>query len=493
MCKSKKANEAAKQKPSKPIEEVEASCHEEEVVAKILSVEFLDGTDDKILGAEGKQFVNLPYEDKWVDGVDVLNKDRLGYKPRIKVKFDKTGSHSFKLKFVAEGTNASFSDDEKTRNSKFKYQDKEISYSTKDDGSVIITDFFVAIAGDDVYSLSATDDKGTTVKSTGKIRTLRMFNYVEIKMKGLASIASSLSTVEAEYTSNFMKLKALPSVEMDHIENIGSSTTTFSTKAKTAYLTSDGTKNEPYTLAIGYTDHLAVKGSGKVLTKADVEVGPTKLAVNIKIVGAGDTNPAIRSKYLWKNIVTGEDWFVSCKFLKDGGDAKTDTVDIEKAKITPVEIRTDMSCEVNISVDHLPAGKGTITLTVNWVDRMRGGLAIGSGNLICVCSRAWWQNVSTADQNQVIIHEMGHKVGMASKGTGILPEKISTYYDDSKGHVGSHCHNGIPDSQARFDNAADGALAVCVMYGATSSKTAFCGVCKPIVRKLDVTSGWGRF
>jgi hypothetical protein len=148
---------------------------------------------------------------------------------------------------------------------------------------------------------------------------------------------------------------------------------------------------------------------------------------------------------------------------------------------------------VRIDVTGLAAGRGTITLKVNWVDRMRAGLSFSGGNLICVCTRAWWQNESTADQNQVMVHELGHKVGMVADATGNLPDAVASLYDSSKGHVGNHCHFDRPAGQARYDSSDDSANSKCVMYGATNGKSAFCTNCEPAVRKLDISSGWARF
>lgn len=491
MCSLINAFCAAEEQPSSEPEEVEATCHEEEVIANIISVEFLDGTDDAIATSEVKQFVNLTRDAKWVDGVDILNIDRCSEKPRIKVRFDQPGAHAFKLKFVADGGNTVYTDTEKARSTKFTFEEREKDYTTGGDGSLIITDFFVCASGNDKYTLSATDDQATTVTSTGSIRTTRYFYYIELKMRGLASVPANIGTFTGEFDTNFMKLKALASVDMDHLENIGTDSNPFKTAARTAYTGSTAPAKSPYAVAIGYTDHLAVKTSNQALTKAAVEVGPGKPTVTIPIIGVGINDPALSNKYLWKNIVTGEDWFVSCSFLKDGGDVATDTREIVKAKCVPTEIRTDMSRSVVITVDDIPTNEtGTLTLTVNWVDRMRGGISFGD-NLICACTRSWWQNKSEASINQVLIHEMGHKVGMTPNGTGNLPDQITSYYT-AGGHVGSHCHNGIP-TQAMYNSSADGALASCVMYGATIAITAFCANCAPAVRKLNITDGWGTF
>ena len=253
-----------------------------------------------------------------------------------------------------------------------------------------------------------------------------------------------------------IKLVPLASVEMDHMPNVSNTDeNSFKTKARTAYTGSTAPAKQPYVVAIAYTDHLAVKNPNQTIIKTPVQVGPDKPAVD----GPGLTNPAVKARYLWKNIVPSEEWFVSAKFLRTGGVAGTDDEVIPKEKCTAVASgsNADKCNSVQVDVTGLPAGAGSITLQVNWVDRMRGGLSFPGGNLICVCTRAWWTTISTADQNQVIIHELGHSVGMVAKGTGKQPDKVATHYDTSKGHVGDHCHDGIPAGQTRYDSSTDSA------------------------------------
>lgn len=462
--------------------------------ANIVFAEFLDGADDKILSADGEQYVNLPFDDKWVDGIIVKNKDRLSRRPRILVKFDKHGKHSFKIKLVTGVSNTIYSDNEKN-NAKFEYEENELSYTTGGDGTKIIDDLFVTVAGNDKYAVSASDSNGNIVVSSYTITTKRFFYYIETKMKGLKTVATSLSSFETEFNRNFMKLQALKAVEMKYMENISKEDEdNFENNCRSAYQTSEAINKEPYCVTIAYTDQLAVKNPKKIIRKRNVDVGPGQSNVIINVEGPGLTNPDVETRALWNDIVAGEGWFVSCKYLKAGG-RRTDKIEIAEDKCI-AQIRagfTDFYDKVSIAVDHLPKGKGQITLRVNWVDRMRAGLSFPKGNLVCVCTRAWWQNESTASQNEVIIHEVGHKVGMVSDGGENLPDKVSTHYDDSKGHVGDHCHFGIP-KQARYDGTGDSSKAKCVMYGAITStpRFKFCRNCHPTVLKLDISSGWKR-
>jgi hypothetical protein len=110
-----------------------------------------------------------------------------------------------------------------------------------------------------------------------------------------------------------------------------------------------------------------------------------------------------------------------------------------------------------------------------------------------VCTKAWWQAISTEEQNQTMIHELGHKVGMVADGTGKLPDAVTSLYNSSQGHVGNHCYKGNASGQARYDSSSDHSKSKCVMYGATNGKSAFCANCKPALRKMDLSDGWSRF
>ena len=144
---------------------------------------------------------------------------------------------------------------------------------------------------------------------------------------------------------------------------------------------------------------------------------------------------------------------------------------------------------VDIDVSRLPAETGTIELKVNWVDRMRGGISFRGTNIVAICTKAWWQTKSETAQNQAIVHEVGHQLGMVANGSRILPDKTPNHYDNSKGHKGNHCHAGIPTGQARYDSKADKAASTCVMYGATNGKIAFCSECAKALKKVDLKNG----
>ncbi len=455
--------------------------------ANIVSVAWLDGADDKEV-ASADQWVNLPKEDKFVDGTDVKNKDRLGMKPRLKVKFDKEGSHSFKIKLLEPTGTDAYTDDEKGRNGNFKYTEAEKSLTTDADGTKIVEDALSLVAGGGYeFKAEAKDAKGKKV-TTGNLTTKRLFWYVEAKMTGLASVLSSTADVESEFGNHHMTLKKLAALSIDRQHNIGDNTDsgTLSTNVNNAVDGSAAAKEKkPYLLTVAYTDHLAVKNAGVTISKDNVETGAGKPAAVIPVVAAGLLSPyTVKTRYLWHDIVPGEGWFVEAKFHKDGGGVE----DIPEDKVSH-QGDGDYWSDVEVDVTGLSAGRGKIEVKVNVVDRMRGGLALGGANQTCVCTRSWWANRAEGKQKRTIIHEMGHKVGMVADGTGNKPDKVSTQYS-GKGHAGSHCYEGCAAGQDNYATTANTDASDCVMFGSSNDKLAFCSNCEKAVKKLDINSGW---
>jgi hypothetical protein len=468
--------------------------------AKIVSVEFLDGGDNSILVGEGKQIVNLPSKDQWVDGTIVTNKDRLSEYPRIKVTFNKKGTHLYWLKFEPGADNTKYSPAEIKRNKlKFSSTEDEVQGVTGPDGIDIIANrMHIAVSGNDVYKVSASKDKGGIgIKSTGNIKTTRSFYINEVKMTGLTSVTSDISSFIKEFTDNYIEMIQLPFVQMDHIENINplhsSEIRAFENKVNKAFLNSEGNKKSPYCVAIAYTDQLAIKLENFEKKTDLVEVGPESTPIKILIEKDGE------NKCLWHNIVSTEDWYVSCVFVKQNGDPNKDAKTIEESEITliaPDSKKPHEYTSVSIDVTKLKKAKGNIHLKVNCVDWMAGGVSVGGGHTIAVCTRGFWENVSDAMQNHILIHEMGHKVGMVADGVGKSPDKVDTYYDknDAPTHIGGHCHFGIPDSNNPFDKDdkfPNYDNAKCVMFGATKKENIkFCENCRPAIRKVDISSGF---
>ena len=474
---------------------------------KILSIELLQG-DTEETDAEVIQYVNLKHDVK--DGTNIKHIDRLGRALKLKVTFENNANIKFKVKMLRDSGNVSYTSTEKARNSNFGYTESKeynktslpntlnsvtlppknnnVAFIGIDNKYKLNTDILVTPAGGDIFTIVAIDQFGNKVEAKAKVKTQRRLFYIEAKMTGLTNIASNLNTFETEFKKHGIVLDKLPAVQINHMKNIGTDAESNSFKNNVISRTSSKIANKiPNCVIIGYTDHLAVKEPNQRI-RAVAAVGGSVNPINVPMIKQGSTS----GKHpLWNNIIPGDDWFVECFFLKNGGTV-ADRIAINKAKCTLVQAvgyPIGYYDSVNVDISTLAADNGTIVMKTNLVNRMRGGLSFTGTNIVAICTKAWWQSKSNNDQNQVIIHEVGHQLGMVATGSGKLPDKTSYHYDDTKGHVGNHCHMGIPAGQARYDSRADGALSQCVMYGATNGKSVFCVECTKALRKVDLSSG----
>jgi hypothetical protein len=457
-----------------------------ETVARIVSVAFLDGDDATELAGPAKHFVNLPRDARWVDGTHVTTIDRLTQKTRFKVRFDQPGTHTFKVKYAQGPNNIAYSTPEKNRNENFKHQDQERTYTTASDGTKIIrNEYFVSAGSVNEWHLVAKDNQGNEVRSTS-LTTHKLVYYVEVKMTGLASVANSLAVMTAEHSRHNIALVGLPSVNMPHFANLtDANMPQFLNSARTAYNGSQGPTKAPYAVAIVYTDHIADRESDKEVSKPNVPVGPGMPDVTVDIVDPTNS----QRRYLWHKIVQNEGWFVSCTFLPSGGTPGQHEVQLAEADCTRVPGTTipDRSSQVTVRVSGLPPGTGTLTLKVNWVKRMRSGVSM-SGNIVLICTRSYWAPLSTVQQNEVMVHELGHQFEMVADGTGTGPDKVPTQFS-GRGFFGSHCFDGLPD-QPDYTNATGG---TCVMFAKTNNISTYCANCTPAVRKQDFSRGFTAF
>ena len=269
---------------------------------------------------------------------------------------------------------------------------------------------------------------------------------------------------------------------MPHLKNIDTraDVNTFLQNIQTALVNSPAVNYNPHCVTIAYTDHLAVKDN---LVVQSIIRGGTSRMVNVSIV----VNKTKKEFALWHNI-DASDWFISCAYKPADG---SPDIKIGKDRCTPRAKVDDAAFfnSVDVDVRGLPPKAGKIEMEVHVVSRMRGGLSLGKSNIVAIGTRANWKGNSTDLQNTIAIHEVGHQLGMACDGAGIKPDKIPTHYNSRQGHVGSHCHFGIPAGQARYDAKADHQKSRCVMYGAAGSQSTFCKHCSKALKKADLKSG----
>lgn len=458
------------------------------------------------------QYVNFDTANvRWNDGGSIASLDAQTRKPKIRVSFNRRGSFAFKVRMIPADTNAVYSSTERERNPNYTFTNQEISYTTAADGTRIVDDFELAAGGNDRYTFEVRDEKNIVIH-TQHVETRRRIYLQEIKMQPpvQALAAADINPLKSEFLKHGIEVDTnrTPAVLMPAMINVspGADQVALQENARAAYASSNAPSYEPYVVAVIYTGHLAAKHEDLIRLRKTVTAGPGQADVTISVVTPSDN----QTYYLWNEIVPGEDWLESATFVPSAG------FSLDKAKIVPrpiprsaiSHVPTDpsipeMSSEVRIRVSGLSqtVTQGTILLKVRVVNRFRAGLAFPDTNLICVCTRGWWQAMTTQEQNEVMIHELGHKVGMVPGGAA-YPEddwskldKAAYFYETSQGHVGNHCHAGIPAKPATetYTSDADASASTCVMFGQTNGYSAFCPECAKAARKVDLSPGWEAF
>lgn len=452
---------------------------------RIISVAWLDGADDREIGG-GTQWVNLPRDAKWVDRNKVTSIDRLSRKPRIKVHFDRPGGHHFKLKLQPGPQNVVYTGAEEGRNANHLWQKTEKDYTTEGDGSKVIPadDFFVTAAGANLVTATGTDDDGNVARSAG-LTSRKMIFYPVIKMQTITNIPGNVGVMSGEYDRVGVEMVALDERSMPLMKNIDINTgdlDTLKSNARAAYLASQGPSKEPYAIALVWINMLASMAASQVVTSAVVDVGPGIASGRLTMTDAGG-----RRRPLWVNL-DARDWFVSAQFIPAGGGAP---VNIPKARCTPVPTsgNPDRFFWVDVEIDWLPAGRGRVRLTVNWVGGSYNGVSLGAGNVICIATSVTWQARDQGEMVQTLTHEFGHQFNMVADGSGTQPDRVSTQYT-ARDHLGSHCHHGL----ALMDHFA-GQPGDCVLFGESNDTRSaqYCENCTPAIRKMDLSAGFRRF
>jgi hypothetical protein len=76
---------------------------------------------------------------------------------------------------------------------------------------------------------------------------------------------------------------------------------------------------------------------------------------------------------------------------------------------------------------------------------------------------------------QIIVHEMGHRLGLATFEPGLLSRKRSNGLDanpklyEGRGHRGPHCHHGVPLLDSYQDETGSKVEGDCAMFGRVMS------------------------
>jgi hypothetical protein len=476
-----------------------------------------------------KQYVNLSKDDIFKDS-DIDSVDRCGT-VTIKVEVDKADQAiAYKVKVTAKGSdNVTYTSAEEKRNPNFLMTKGKLSVA--DEKSVLLDGLQLPAAGGNQYRIEVMDANGKVVSSDVEIESRRKLYYQIISMK-TGSHPSSFTGFTGEFDKYNIEMiekddgrNSMKFIKTVHNDNENE----FYVEARKAYKIK---RFQPYGVAVVFSNMVADYINNYNNEHIDLLV-PSKLDTvhhskkrEIIVDLKDDYN---EDAYLWEGLDDGHDaadkfWLISAFFVTVSGQR----LQISRSKINKhggPRFQNGGYNQVRIILDEehlssaLSLNKGVIELATRVVKGFSGGFSVGNKNIITIARKSWWQSHpdSDIDSIQILNHEMGHKVGMATTGDKPFPsnkshfsfiDKITPdssdnlygeYYEgpdeNNYGHQGPHCKEGV--NYAASTNSWSGGKPGCVMFGATgmtdtndgiykSSPTSFCSKCGKSVRKLDV-------
>ena len=426
--------------------------------AKIVSIVLLEGANEKT-DAEVIQYVNIQQNPN--NHTDVTHIDRLGQKLRLKVKFDQPRVSKFTVK-LESNNNVRYNNDRSSPESRdnYKYSDS-VNFITDSNGEKIIEvadKVFVSPAGGNVFTIKAVDKNNNEVTAASKIKTKRLLYYVELNMKNLTYPRTNVgSGFESEFNSHSVQFKKISDVEIDYFKlNLDNEDESiFNQKAVEAFNSCpDTTKFKPYCIGLAYTERNVWRVKN-----------PPVLTLNVD----GTLREAIiqlpDGTFLWCNV-DNQKWFISGFFEKIGGGVE----DILESECQPHALRSykyTLYDSVKINLSRL-TGRGRILLKVKLIENIWTGYAVPNiPTTLTTTKNLEKQRDLQLEITQTVIHEVGHKIELASDGT--ILDKTPDHYVQN----GNHCRK--PTS--------------CVMYHAANEFIEFCPHCAITVKKLDLKEG----
>ncbi|WP_183014582.1 type VI secretion system Vgr family protein [Achromobacter sp. UMC46] len=446
------------------------------------------------------QYVNLKTsEARWNDGQALNSLDRQTNRPKIRVSFNRRGEHRFTVKVMARRTNAVYTARERSRQPLYRDPDQSTyQYVTDPDGTKVVDNITLPAAGLNTYLFEVLNDQNQTVM-TEMIETVRRMYIQEIRMPGPENMERryGFQPTANEYARHGIDVLQLPYVQTRGDANSDVWTDEGDARMRqlvqSVYPRSEGARHEPYTIAVCHIDRLAAQWPiAPLIIRANA--GPGVGDVEMDLLGP-DGNPA----YLWLNIDPNDDWFLECLFEYTDAAGTVKRAVVPKDRVTPItNSTTEPSACLSVRVRMaglLPTpASGRIILRVKLMESAAGGVAFLGTNILGVAVRTPWQQATMAYQQETLVHEIGHLLGMTPSG----PEWANAneggeLYDVSKldggryfySESGNHCHFGLPASQANANN-----VGACVMFGGDCQSIRFCQSCADAARKVDMSNGW---
>lgn len=528
-------------------------CHTDDIakevkrVNKLAKVEILHGftagdatgRTDPVLAAEATQWVNLNeyrkrYERKdlpgWLSpgfgGKAVDNFDRLSRKVRVRLTFTNPGVERYEVKWIQSGGDAGYSVTEAAAHYGYRVTPSDSTtfegnwgFGHTDADGVAIVDLNIRAAGGETWKIKGHDDYGTEITAAGSLKTRRGLFVTTMTMDKVTSVP--LDATKAEFLKHEIYLETdeltygtagkLPFRKFVFADEhrIDAQINDLNAAAKTVF--NDSTYRgeatatlEPYLIVAAYYNQ-----SPAFSTNPYRKSGTPRSKMKIPL-----------DYYLWTKDDPDNSWLVSATVETKDADGKVKK-DWPAPVIGDFELPVEPCAEITFkpSKEMLKQKRLTIKVTVRSFSGGINGFSSGAqaeGSLIASARMGLTAARSTADMNQTLVHELGHKMNMTTgpeppaaplpPGTA-APANLNYYLflDASplnyvaRGHMGNHCyHDAIPEAGGPAATALQPDFGIyegsCVMFGSQNkrSTTAFCPDCAKRMKKANLEWGWVR-
>lgn len=420
--------------------------------------------------ADLEQWVNLTVNDEWL-GESLTERQRMGEIAPLRIQFAEARRATAYVTKEADANNAVYSDTEKPRRLGFHVRDYSRRRITTNRRGVVDLTIRVSLAGGDKFTIRVEDREGNTLHADNLL-TRRKLYFQVIRMTGVTAVsAADVTGMQDEFWNTaeniYIRMIEIPPAaatiparqNYNDTDNSVSSVVLQQTRA--AY---DTAKN-PYCFAV-----LVVRRNG--IPEDEVLAVPATF-------DATNSHTLTTTKVLFDIVDPAEEYYTSLVWTPTGGAS----VNIPKARLTRVG-----NNDIRIDTTGYTQGAGTLDYSMRVLGINGRGLSLPTNNFTLVASEdaETGAAVPAAEVMAVLVHEIGHKIGMVPgpQGTRVLDEQ-STYYD-GRGHSGGHCNHGV-GLLPTYD--VGGINPDCTMFGDTrASLSTFCADCRSSVRKLDLRS-----
>ncbi len=420
-----------------------------------------------------EQWVNVTRHTKWF-GDGLTDVERTTESVKVTIQFDKRERATGFLSVKPVSGNCTYTATEiPRRNAIFTLPNFNMRQFQTDDAGKFETNINVGSAGGNDFTISVKDGSGNELRSD-VIKTRRKLYFQIIRMADVtAPTAANITSMKNEYWNTAKKIylkmveyaagQTIPA-RVNYDYNLTGVVNSLKREARGVY---DNSKVPNCFVAVMVN---RVGGSGSETRAFSATIGASNYTLTTLKTLMDIVDPAVN-------------YYVRINWTKTGGVTQT----ITKPKCT-----RSGNNDIVIDTTGLARGAGRISYTVKVIVNMVSGLSYGGSNFTVVGTRfvVSGSAYSSSYIMAVLVHEIGHKIGMVpgTQSDRVLDIQTATQYT-GHGHSGNHCSHGVTASPLPDPlNIGDpGVTPDCTMFGNAGVNTStYCAECGKSLRKLDL-------